>query len=48
MHLIKLHLKELYLFFPADEIVGVQSEATQVRELCREEGRRSSAQRLAK
>ncbi|CAH3152993.1 unnamed protein product [Pocillopora meandrina] len=31
-----------------DEIVGIQSEASQVRELYREERRRSSAQRLVK
>lgn len=31
-----------------DEIVGAQSEASQVRELCREERRRSSAQRLVR
>lgn len=31
-----------------DEIVGAQFEASQVRELCREERRRSSSQRLVK
>lgn len=44
----KTTFKRTLSLFSADEIVGVQSEATQVRELCREERRRSSAQRFAK